>query len=118
MSPVLFALFVEDLELFLQNDPDSGLSLEDFTIILMLFADDMALFGKTPHDLQANLDLLKVYSNCDRWGLEVNGGLKPGEQWTFGNTGLEVVHDFNYVGRVFNYTGALHLTKSIWREKG
>jgi hypothetical protein len=90
MSPVLFALFIEDLDLFFLNDQDSGLSLEDITIMLMLFADDMVLFGKTPHDLQTNLDLLKVY--CDRWGLEVNiaksmvfrkrCGLKPGKKWT------------------------------------
>jgi hypothetical protein len=39
------------------------------------------------------------------------GGLKPGEQWTFGNAVLEVVNAFNYVGNVFNYTGCLTLNQ-------
>jgi hypothetical protein len=128
MSPLLFALFVEDLELFLQNYSASGLSIKDITLILMLFADDIAVFGKTPHELQTNLVKLKMY--CDRWGLEVNtaktkvmvfrkrGGLKDGETWTYGNDRLEVVNDFNYLGTVFNYTGSYVLNQEYLSGKG
>ena len=70
MSPILFSLFIEDLELFLQNDVNSGLDINDIILLLLLFADDMAIFGKTPEDLQRSLDLLKVY--CDNRGLNVN----------------------------------------------
>ena len=59
MSPVLFSLFIEDLELFLQNDINSGLNINDVMFLLLLFADDMCIFGKTPDDLQKSLDLLK-----------------------------------------------------------
>ena len=41
ISPLLFSLFIKDLELFLQNDPNCGLTLDGVTFILMLFADDM-----------------------------------------------------------------------------
>ena len=50
MSPILFSLFIEDLELFLQNDVNSGLDINDIILLLLLFADDMAIFGKTPED--------------------------------------------------------------------
>ena len=43
MSPLLFSIFVEDIELFLQNNIDSGLQLDDIVLILLLFADDMAI---------------------------------------------------------------------------
>ena len=43
---------MEDLELHLQSNLDSGLYFEDMLLILLLFADDMAILGKTPEDLQ------------------------------------------------------------------
>lgn len=115
ISPILFSLFVEDLELYLQSNVDSGLHIDDIVLILLLFADDMAILGKTPEELQANLNLLHTY--CDNWGLKVNiaktkimvfrkrGRLLPNESWTYGGQNIEVVDDFNYLGTVFNYTG-------------
>ena len=41
ISPMLFSLFIDDLELFLQDDQ----SIDDITFILMLFADDMVILG-------------------------------------------------------------------------
>ena len=70
ISPITFSMFLEDLELFLQNDIQSGLTLDDITIILLLFADDMVILGKSPHDLQNSIDLL--YEYCTKWGLHVN----------------------------------------------
>ena len=64
ISPILFSFFVEDLELFLQDDQNSGLSLDDVTFILMLFADDMVVLGKDEDDLQRSLNLLEKY--CDK----------------------------------------------------
>ena len=61
MSPVLFSLFLEDSELFLQDSINSGLLIDDLVLIILLFADDMTIFGKTPEDLQHNLDLLLEY---------------------------------------------------------
>jgi len=62
MSPILFALFVDDLELYLEDTPLSGLIIDDISFVLMLFADDMVLFGKTVSDLQ-NKIVLTCYMN-------------------------------------------------------
>ena len=51
LSPIMFSLFLEDLELYLQLNVDSGLSLNELTLLLSLFADDMALLGSSPDDL-------------------------------------------------------------------
>ena len=121
MSPLLFSIFVEDLELFLQKDNNSGLSIDDITIILLLFADDMAIIGKTPSEVQGHLENLHEY--CNTWGLKVNtektkimvfrkrGGLLRNEHWTYNSQPIHVVNDFNYLGVVFNSTGSFNLNQ-------
>ena len=48
ISPLLFSLFIEILELFLQEDQTCVLRLHDITFLLMLFADDMVILEKWP----------------------------------------------------------------------
>ena len=128
ISPLLFSLFIEDLELFLQEDQNCGLRLDDITFLLMLFADDMVILGKDINDLQNSLELLERY--CDRWGLQVNtektkivvfrkrGGLRDNESWIYKNTPIEVVNEFNYLGTVFKYTGSFVLNQETLVGKG
>ena len=115
ISPILVSLFLEDLELYLQKRAESGLLIDDIVLILLLFADDMVILGKSPDELQYHLDLLHTY--CNSWGLEVNtektkimvfrnrGRLLRGENWTYNNQEIEVVDEFNYLGTIFKYTG-------------
>ena len=115
MSPILFSLYLEDLELYLQGNVNSGLSIEELVLILMLFADDMVILGDSPQNIQNSIDLLNSY--CKKWSLAVNtsktkvmvfrkrGGLLPKEVFTFNESELEIVDNFNYLGAVFNYTG-------------
>ena len=70
MSLVLFSLFIDDLELFLQDSVNCGMTFDDITLIILLFADDMAIIGDSPMGLQNSLNLLKTY--CNTWALEVN----------------------------------------------
>ena len=51
LSPILFSLFIEDLELYLQGRPCSGFNIKDINLLLLLFADDMVVLGETPEDL-------------------------------------------------------------------
>jgi len=56
--------FLCSLELYLQNDVNGGLVIDDIIILLLvlLFADDMAIVGKTPCEIQNHLDNLYTYS--------------------------------------------------------
>ena len=47
ISPILVSLFLADLELFLQNNINSDILIDNIAIIILLFADDMVIFGKT-----------------------------------------------------------------------
>ena len=66
MSPLMFSLFIDDLELFLRQKHDRGLSLDDITFILLLFADDMDILGESVSELQNSLNLLHTY--CKKMG--------------------------------------------------
>ena len=128
MSPVLFALFIEDLELYIQSSNSSGLTFHDISLILLLFADDMVIFGHNQMDLQNSLDMLSEY--CTIWGIEVNiektkvivfrkrGRLGQDVQFLFDNSSLEIVDNFNYLGVIMNYTGSFVLNQQSLLGKG
>jgi len=115
-QPYIEYTFVDDLELYLKDNHLCGFTIDAITFILMLFADDMVIFGNTVADLENSLNLL--YEYCLKWGLEVNttktkiivfrkrGNIKEGEKWVYKNNELEVVNDFNDLGTVFNCTGS------------
>lgn len=122
-SPILFSLFLEDLELFLQQGSDCGIDIYEICIMLLLFADDMVILGNSVEDLQSSLNRLCEY--CKIWGLEVNtdktkvvvfrnrGSVRHNERWYYNNEPLEIVDNFNYLGVVLNYTGSFVLNNQF-----
>jgi hypothetical protein len=63
ISPVLFSLFIDDFELVLQQYVNCGLEFNEILLILMFFADDMAILGNSPDEICKSLNLLCEY--CD-----------------------------------------------------
>ena len=70
LSPTLFSLFLNDINQYLQTDPNIGISIYQFYLALLLFADDMVLFSHNRFGLQAGLVKLNEY--CNNCGLIVN----------------------------------------------
>ena len=121
LSPFLFALFINDLEKFLlkfgcNQIEIPGSDLQTFLkLLITLYADDTVLFASSKEDLQKCLDGLKQY--CDKWKLEVNAsktkivifskGKPPTGNHNFmiGNSSIEVVKSFKYLGVTFTYNG-------------
>ena len=116
LSPFLFAMYVNDLEQELDNNGINGIDAGMVKILLLLYADDIVLFGKTPDELQKSLDILEAY--CDRWNLTVNiaktkvvvfrkgGRLYTHLQFTFKGSNIEIVNKFCYLGIVFTSGGS------------
>ena len=124
MSPLLFAMFLNDVELELQAGSSSGISLDELNIYLLLFADDAVLFSETKEGLQTSLDNFEQY--CKKWNLTVNtdktkimvfrkgGRLQADERWTIGGAEIEIVNHFNYLGIVFSSGGSfMKATKTL-----
>ena len=78
LSPILFSLFLNDLEHYLMTNSANGLVCEANTqnthsfikLFILLFADDTVLFADNKDDLQNMLNIFEQY--CDNWKLTVN----------------------------------------------
>ena len=103
---------------------DAGITLEQLSLYLILFADDMVIISRTPEGLQLSLDRLQCY--CETWNLSVNsdktkimvfrkdGRLSYNEHWFYNGIELEIVNQFNYLGLVFTPGGSfMQATKTL-----
>ena len=114
-SPLLFSLFVNDLENALINF-DDNLYIIDTFIRLLMFADDMVIFSTSIKGLQEGLNNLADY--CKKWGLTVNisktkivifrkgGKIGKEEKWYYNGNVVEIVSSFKYVGCELTSSGS------------
>ena len=137
LSPLLFALYINDLEGFLRNkgvQPLRGLlnisgevvDFNDNEIIIFLdlltlfYADDTIIFADSAIGLQFALEELQNY--CENWKLTVNEdktkimcitrGRYRNENYNFVYNGkmLEIVDEFIYLGLCFTKKGLTNKT--------
>ena len=113
-SPLLFSLLINELTKDILANGKHGIQLspEITHILILLFADDVALLSDSAVGLQKQLDIL--YDTCKNLDLSVNleksniivfrngGHLALREQWLFGTTRLNVVNSYKYLGIFFS----------------
>ena len=132
LSPLLFAIFLSDLEMFLYKKYDGLPELREsvykllesddtvmyLNIFVLLYADDTIILAESKDQLQRALVGMKEY--CDTWGLQINstktkvmvfsrGKIKNKPVIYYGDQTLEVVFNYTYLGIVFNYNGSFNL---------
>ena len=94
----------------------TGISINHICFFLLLFADDMILFTKTPTELQTLLNMLQKYST--EWGLRVNTKKtkicvfenrrsQQNQLWCYDGEPLDIVDSFCYLGMKFHKNGNL-----------
>ena len=66
----VFSLFLNDIEMHLQSDLNAGITIDQLSIYLLLFADDAVLFSESAEGLQSSLNNLNKY--CNKWNITVN----------------------------------------------
>ena len=118
-SPILFSIFINEFASLVENSGIKGVQLvpELTEILLLMFADDIALIADTVQGLQSLLNVL--YDFCTNKGLIINipksmivldkkgGMLVRNERWSLGGERLRVVSCFTYMG--VNFTKQLSL---------
>ena len=93
----------------------------------MLYADDTVLMAETPEDLQKQLNIFHDY--CLAWKLKVNidktkivcftnGRLPQNLQFTYSNSEIEIVKEFNYLGLLLTKTGNFKRAIKTLADKG
>ncbi|XP_053399819.1 uncharacterized protein LOC128557111 [Mercenaria mercenaria] len=105
-SPLLFMFFVNDLMNNINSDLNDIFTIEEMKLFLLLYADDQAVFARSPDSLQKLLNDIENY--CNAWGLRINtaktkimifekGRLTHHDFYLYGSS-LEVVNSFKYLG--------------------
>ena len=115
-SPLLFGLYLDELEQILEQAPDiDAPSFAEILLVILLFADDIALFSYSQSGLQRQLDILADF--CAARGLTVNvkktkamvfehrKGDTPA--LTYAGDAIEQVDEFKYLGMMMHGTKGL-----------
>lgn len=117
LSPLMFILFVNDISSTIDFNNLTEFDINQLSIYLLLFADDIAVFTTDKESLQSLLDNIYTYSN--NWGLKINVNktkvciFEKRKQrhnfvWTINNEQIEEVEQFCYLGIMFTKNGNLH----------
>ena len=116
LSPLLFSLFLNDIEESFIHSGLEGLDIDTFKLFLLLYADDIVIFANSAEQHQESLNILSDY--CSRWKLTVNvaktkvmvfrkGGILPRNlAFYYNGQQLEIVKNFKYLGIVFTAGGS------------
>ena len=121
LSPVLFSIFLNDLESHLIIKGCEGVTLssdidEQFwlRLLVLLYADDTILLAETPHELQNILNHFSEY--CKQWKLTVNlektkvvvfGARNYSNQiFRFDNKVIAITNNYKYLGLLFISNGS------------
>lgn len=130
LSPLLFGLFIDEFEEWLETRlPDVGVECGGKLIRMLLYADDMVLIATSPCGLQQQLDLLSEF--CTSKGLQVNlakteivvyrkagSKLPQGLQWLYEGQQVQVSDSFRYLGVWLHSTKGLSVARDALKAAG
>ena len=130
LSPVLFSIFLNDLEPYIQAKNNTGVEFEFkndamyfyIEFIVLLYADDTAIICDSPDEFQTSLDNFVDY--CKIWKLNINHdktkivifGARRTDKYCFKmeGTSIEIVKSYKYLGVLMSSNGSfLNARKSI-----
>ena len=115
LSPLLFNIFLADLQPILDNCGDNVKVNEHINISCLLWADDILMLSETDKGLQTKLNALENY--CDQNKLSVNtkktqcmifnktGRLLKNHRFTYKNSSLDCVREYKYLGFIVTPSG-------------
>ena len=114
LYPTLFAVFINDLVKEV-NDQDMGINIVDKKLLILVYADDIAMVANNEEDLQHLLN--KLHCWWKKWRVLINtdksncmhfrrGRSKQIEfEFTVGRNVCEIVEQYTYLGVTFNCKG-------------
>ncbi|XP_046603581.1 uncharacterized protein LOC124297043 [Neodiprion virginianus] len=116
LSPLLFILFISDLEDFFRDNGSIDINIDGKCDILsLLYADDLALLAHTKADLQKKLNLLTQYCQSNKLAVNVGktkiiycrcaGRLPRDLNFRFGDQKIEITDNYEYLGLTVSASG-------------
>ena len=128
LPPLLFSMYVNDMREMLHESGSGGITVDDLKPCLLFYADDSVLIAESKLYLQNSLD--SVHDYCQRWKICVHilktmivvfgkgGRFSIDDIWFYGDSILEVVEHFSYLGIMFSSTGQFLGTRQDLADRG
>ena len=128
-SPILFSLFISDLESFLRESGIEGVQVNHIKDILLLaYADDLVFLADSYIGMKKIVKILYLY--CERNKLLINvkktkimifkkGGKRVYDKYNFpyGVEKIEIVKSYTYLGIEFFHSGIFDKTSKIMMSR-
>uniref|UniRef100_A0A0A9WF96 RNA-directed DNA polymerase from mobile element jockey n=1 Tax=Lygus hesperus TaxID=30085 RepID=A0A0A9WF96_LYGHE len=124
LSPLLFSLFVADMDSFLTSRGASGVNISAGVDILSLqYADDLALFAYSLSNMQRTLDIFHEYClliNHEESNVLIFSRRSSSKKVLFkcGENSIESPRSYNYLGVIFVNNGSFEQNANSQRKKG
>ena len=126
LSPLLFKIFINDLNDYLEEGKDR-IKIGDLNVNHLMYADDLVLIAKDEDELQNLLSQLNKF--CNDWGLKVNidktkvvifnkKGKLCETKITYDSIQIESVLSYKYLGIKFTANGKFDIAKQDLLERG
>ena len=126
LSPILFSMFVNDLEDYLYENKCDSLNFcrndntHWFKLFMLFYADDTVLLAESPKALQLMLNNVSEY--CKLWKLTINTEktkaiifqkrkTRNSPKFYLDGSDIELVDNFRYLGVIFNYNGSFNMCR-------
>ena len=114
LSPLLFAIYISDLEKTLRNYQSGGIVIGKQKVFSLAYADDLVILSERKEDMREMMELLSRYTK--RKALTINkaksqivvfsrGGRKTKEAWGLDGSRITEVSSFKYLGFTFQANG-------------
>ena len=114
LSPLLFSLFMADLESHMSQEKCKGIQVNNSVLHLLMFADDLILFSDSSEGLKLPLSSLESYCRC--WDMKTN----PTKTKVLILSNMRVLGHFNFtldnimlIEVVREYTSTCSFNKAI-----
>lgn len=125
LSPLLFSLFLNDLENYFTVNNGKNVTISDETLdmylklVVILYADDTVIFANSEEDLTSLLHTFNDY--CSMWKLDINfdktkimvfgDRYRRNRNFIVNGNNIEVVDQFKYLGIFFSKNRKFASTK-------
>lgn len=110
LSPLLFSLFLFDIETYFRSRGAAGINLDNkVDLLMLLYADDLVIFADSEADVRRKLQVLRQYTGDN--SLEINtsktkimcfrkSGFATNKRYKFAfeDQAIEVVNNYTYLG--------------------
>ena len=130
LSPLLFSIFINDLDIFLEQNGSNGLSLkfdnnvEVLKLFTLLYADDTTILAYSSIELQNTLNIYNKYCkenslniNEDKTKIMIFGKKEKNLIFVLNGQNIEIVSKFKYLGIIFSSNGSFSEHRKYCKTK-